>query len=85
MPTSMRAALGVGNSRPVRRVGEEKPIQPHTATSVWLNQGKNKQVRLFLSSPDTFNAFRISEHRQRMHVAGSLSQTSKAQRKKLWS
>ena len=60
----MRAALGVGNSRPVRRVGEEKPIQPHTATSVWLNQGKNKQVRLFLSSPDTFNAFRISE---RMH------------------
>ena len=26
-----------------------------------LNRGKNKQVRLFLSSADTFNAFRISD------------------------
>ena len=56
MPTSMRAALGVGNSQTVRRVGEEKPIQPHTATSVWLNQGKNKQVRLFLQRSATVNS-----------------------------
>ena len=39
-----------------------------------LNRGKNKQVRLFLSSADTFNAFRISESSQ---VAGSISQASK--------
>ena len=51
-----------------------------------LNRGKNKQVRLFLSSADTFNAFRISEvcmwlgpsHRQAKHnkksgVDGSLT------------
>ena len=32
-----------------------------------------------------WSALVSAEHRQRMHVAGSLSQTSKAQRKNLWS
>ena len=32
-----------------------------------------------------WSALVSAEHRQRMHVAGSLSQTSKGQRKKLWS